>query len=196
MNDFTTINEEIRFKILDRYETLKQDYFKNHENYDEIDEDYDENDEFFDIEDEELDIDGYIPLEGQDFEVEVYDRILNEIDNSEFKNLAHLIMLQDVWEYLKSNKISNLKFLPYEEKMLEFLENWDIKSLLNKMKTSKDFYLDLFVVFTEYLSTTEIEDRMKNKKLIELSNNYKGYDKFKIGKIDDIKYQYVKTRKY
>lgn len=208
MNDFTTINEEIRFKIISRYEVLKQDFFKNHENYDEIDEELEteelfclrdadiENDELFGIEDEGIETDDPISLDGEDFEKEVYDKIIDEIDKSKFKNIARLIMLQDVWEYLKSNQIINLKFLPYEEKMLEFLENWEIKDLFSKINTSKDFYRDLLVIFAEYLSISEIEDRIKNKKLIELSNNYKGYDKFKIGKIDDIQYQYTKTRKF
>ena len=102
--------------------------------------------------------------------------------------------MQDVWEYLKSRDVSRLPLMSYETATLEFLENWDIKKIFKKLNSSSDFDLNLLTIFLEYHDLNDIENRIKNKTIIELTGNDQTFNKFKINVIDDIQYEYVKRK--
>lgn len=194
MENFTTLTEKIRTQILFNYEVTKQEYEKaiTEEEYEE----YELNeDEINNLEELEYCLEEVLLDNCEEYENQVLYKIISQIDNSKYKNITYLIMMQDIWEYLKVKQITGIELLDYENSMLEFLEIWDLKNSFKKINSSMEFKLDLFILFVEYHYTHEIENRMINRKLIELSNNHKNYDKFKIKHLDDIHYQYKKTGK-
>ena len=194
MKNFTTLTEKIRSQILYNYEVAKQEYEKVNaeEEYEEGELNEDEINNLDELEYclEEILLDG-----NEEYENQVLYKVIRQIDNSKYKNITYLIMMQDIWEYLKVKQIANIELLDYEKSMLEFLEIWDLKNSFKKINSSNEFKLDLFILFIEYHYTHEIENRMINRKLIELSNNHRNYEKFKIKHLDDIQYQYKKTGK-
>lgn len=193
MENFTTLTETLRSQILYYYEVVKQEFNQLTNNEDESD--YDENIIYEDELDFEIGIDEIYLEDCEEHEIQVFNKVINYINSNKYKNIIYLIMMQDAWEYLKTKEIANIQLFDDEQYMIAFLEDWDLKNIFNKINSSKEFVMDLFVLFIEYHYTHEIENRMINRKLIELAHEEKNYNKFKIKVVDDIHYQYKKTGK-
>lgn len=195
MENFITLTEKITNEILSYYETTKLQ-FEKLTNYEDYEDDWEyEEENMIETENFQTNLDEFMEDNFEEYENKVFKKVIEYINNSKYKNIAYLIIMQDAWEYLKTKQIINMELFDYQQSMLDFLENWDLKHFFSKIKESEEFSIDLFVLFIEYHYTHEIENRMVNRKLIELANKDKNYDKFKIKIIDDIGYQYKKTRK-
>jgi hypothetical protein len=72
-----------------------------------------------------------------------------------------------------------------------------MQQLFDKIENNEDFYLDLLTIYLEYQFElgNELEIKQKNRKLLELLNDTT-IKKFKINLIDNIQFQYIKTRKF
>ncbi|MBE6139337.1 MAG: hypothetical protein E7174_02395 [Firmicutes bacterium] len=196
MENLKTITEMLRDKIKDEYIHLKEKFYNdiNEDNLDQELEDFDDEDlnENYLEDDEDLDIE-YLD-EDEKFYNEVYAKLMNTIKVSKYKKIIYLILLQDTYECIKSKKISDLELHKYETEMLNLLEGLNLKRLINKIENDEEFYLDLLTIYLEYQFELNNELKQKNKKLLELSND-KIIKKFKIYVLDDVQFQYTKTRK-
>lgn len=216
MEKITILCDKLRCELRNEYENLKMNFYKNfpitkkdeefiddefddcnEEGYN-FDENFDETyDDLDDYNNEEYDDENsdYEFFEKQvDFENNVFSKLGNYIKESKYKSLFLLIILEDVYEYLKSQEIIDFVLQDYEIEILEKLELHDLDDLLKKLTNSETFFLDMITLFFEYDCEASIEDRFKNRKLIELSNNYEYLKKFKINILDDMHYEYVKRR--
>ena len=201
MEEFTTITEILRSELMEKYRNLQNNLEIENEDEDETDDIdffYDAIDEYSKNNSEDLE-EYYNSDINEDDELDDYDKVLleiiNYIKNNKYKNLLYLIIFNDVYEHLKTNQICNNIQYDYEIKILEFLETFNIKELINKANTSNPFFMDLIETFTDYQILCTEEEKDKNKKIIELTNNTKYINKFKIHILDDIQKQYTKTRK-
>lgn len=207
MEEFETLTKILRKELMTKYRELYHDYSKkqyeneNYGDYDDYDDEnfedyYDEN--YEDFEDEEDDTDNKEDnIDEEDlYDEEVLDKIVRFILNSKYRNIFKLIIFNDVYEYIKSKEISGISLYEYEQEMLEKLENDSLYELLDKIKCSENFFDDLVAVFLEYNQNTLIEqERYKNIKLLELSNNIDKLKKFKVYFFDNLQFQYKKTGK-
>lgn len=196
MENLKTITEMLRDNIKDEYIHLKEKFYNdiNEYNLDQELEDFDDEDlnENYLEDDEDLDIE-YLD-EDEKFYNEVYAKLMNTIKASKYKKIIYLILLQDTYECIKSKKISDLELHKYETEMLNLLGGLNLKRLINKIENDEEFYLDLLTIYLEYQFELNNELKQKNKKLLELSND-KMIKKFKIYVLDDVQFQYTKTRK-
>ena len=200
MEEFTTITRILRDELMEKYRSLQNNIeIENDEETHDIDffyesiDDYSENnleddDEYYNNEFDEEDI------IFDDFD-KVLLKLIYYTKENEYKNLLYLIIFNDIYEYLKVNQICNNDIYDHEIKILDFLETFNISELINKLDTSNAFFMDIMEIFTEYQIICTEEEKNKNKKIIELTNNTKYIDKFKINLLDDIQKQYTKTRK-
>lgn len=199
MEEFTTITEILRSELMEKYRNLQNNLeIENEDETDEIDVFYDVIDEYSKNNSEDLE-EYYNSDFNEDDDLDDYDKVLleiiNYIKNNKYKNIFYLLIFNDVYEHLKTNQICNNIQYDYEIKILEFLETFNIKELINKANTSNPFFMDLIEEFTDYQILCTEEEKDKNKKIIELTNNTKYINKFKIHILDDIQKQYTKTRK-
>ena len=199
MEEFTTITKILRDELMEKYKHLQNNLeIENEEETHDIDLFYDAIDEYYENNLETLE-EYYNTDFNEDDDLDDYDKVLLEliryIKNNKYKNLLYLIIFNDVYEHLKTNQICNNIQNNYEVKILEFLETFNIKELINKANTSNPFFMDIIEEFTDYQILCTEEEKDKNKKIIELTNNTKYINKFKIHILDDIQKQYTKTRK-
>jgi len=134
-------------------------------------------------------------LNDYDFIQDVYVELIDYIKNNQYKRIIYLILFEDIYEYMKSKEIANLKVYDYEKNIINNLENLDLTNLIKKINNNQELLLDYLTIFFEYQFENTEETKIKNKKLIELSNNQKYLNKFNISILDDLQYQYTKTRK-
>ena len=199
MEEFTTITQILRSELMEKYRNLQNNLdIENKDETDDIDFFYDAIDEYSKNNSEDLE-EYYNSDINEDDDLDDYDKVLleiiNYIKNNKYKNIFYLLIFNDVYEHLKTNQICNNIQYDYEMKILEFLETFNIKELINKANTSNPFFMDLIEEFTDYQILCTEEEKDKNKKIIELTNNTKYINKFKIHILDDIQKQYTKTRK-
>ena len=199
MEEFTTITKILRDELMEKYRYLQNNLqIENEEKTDDIDVFYDAIDEYSQNNPEDLE-EYYNSDFDENDDLDNYDKLLLEIINyikdSKYNKLLYLLIFNDVYEHLKTNQICNNIQYDYEMKILEFLETFNIKELINKANTSNPFFMDLIEEFTDYQILCTEEEKDKNKKIIELTNNTKYINKFKIHILDDIQKQYTKTRK-
>lgn len=188
MEKFTTITKILRDEIMKKYKNLRNDLSKEYcKDLNNIDYSIDETDK------NELEAlqEYYVPY----VEEKTLKELVDYIKNNKYKNLLYLIIFNDVYEYIKVNQVCNNTAYDDDLEILDFLETFNIKELINKANTSNTFLTDIVKIFTYYHLVCTTEDLNKNKKIIELSNNTKHINKFKIHILDDIQRQYTKTRK-
>ena len=202
IEDIKIITSILRENLYNMYNELKTDFFsKQGMDYTENDEeDFQEDlDETYDTE-SEYDDDDYLDSEFDDYEdlllieEEVYMALVEKIKSNSYCNLIFCIILSDVYEYIKTYKIIGKKINKDEEKILEFLELWDLNTLLKKINEDDVFIMDLITVYFDYDGSYNYEDRIKNKKLIELSGNLAQLNKFCINELDKLDYETSKRR--
>ena len=186
MDGIITLTKILRDKMREIYNSLLQEYY-DEQNFEDDDEEYE-----IDCEDDiELDFDNidFSDISGVDkFEQKIYGTLKQKIDDGDYKNFIYIMMLNDVYEYIKSREINNNKLYKYEIDVLKFLENYNIKYLLKRMSSLNEFALDIFTLYFMYDKTPEYE-REKNLKLIELSKDIETLKKFKVFIIDKVYYQ-------
>ena len=187
MDELITITQFLRDCLKNDYKNFKNSYFERL-NLDKLLCNEDDYYEDFDVCVEEN-------LEPISFEEDVFFKLIDIIKNSKYKNILYLIILNDVYEHIKTKQICELHLFKQDLYLLNTLESCDLNDLFNKMNKDEDFLLDLVTIYIEYEIDCSFETKMKNKKLLELSNNYHYLNKFKINIIDDIQNQYTKTRK-
>ena len=183
------INKYYDLKLLEKTScTLK--YYDLKDQFDYYNQDFDD---YYDYNYEDFD-DKLFEENGLMFEENVLLNLLKDIKESKYKNIFFLILFEDVYEYIKSKEIIDSNLYEYELNILKDLENIDLAKLINNIENDNEFALDIFTLFIEYDSQCLEEDRIKNKKLIELSNNIEYLDKFKIHILDTLQYQLNKRR--
>lgn len=212
MEQFYSITELIREQLLNDYYFVNERFFNDmvdetieeDESFDELQalietECLDDEDEDIEITDEDY-VENYSDFlkynTGEELDSVIDTQTLEEIkikiDSSKYKNLIYLILLQDSFEYIKVISISGIALSDDKKQLLEFLETWELNQILNKIKTSDAFYYNLLTYFFEYHMKNTIENRIINKKLVELLDAENNLNKFKIGVYDDMQYQYAK----
>lgn len=183
MEDFETLTKILRKDLMNKYRELFDNYSESNCDDEEY---YEEYDNFYEDE----------AFEDDNYDEEVLEKLLDFIISSKYKNIFKLIIFNDVYEYIKTREISEIQLYKYELEILDKLENNDLIELLDKINYSKNFFLDLVTIFIEYNNDSFIEqEKYKNKKLLELSNNIDKLKKFKIYLFDDLQIQYKKTGK-
>lgn len=207
MEIVSTLTEELRNKLIIEFKQLKEKLYINCEFDDENDFDINDDEDEFDVEfdndyaveidNNELDstFDEYKDEELNNFQKNVYLNLSKFIKDNKYKNIFYLIILKDVYECIKTKVLINVKVQDEEYEILEKLEDHDLEDLLRKINESEAFFLNLLTIFFIYNDDYTIIDKYKNRKIIEKSNNKQYLDKFKISFLDDIQYQYIKTRK-
>ena len=188
MDEFITVTQLLRDCVKNNYNNLKNIYFKKMkldnilDNDDDlIDEDYD-----FYLEDN---------LNKITFEEDVFFKLMQKIKYSKYKNMIYLIFLNDVYISLKTKHISGFNIPLDEIQILNTIENNKVNILLKKIDVNENFLLDILTLYIEYELDSTLETKLKNLKILELSNNLKTLDKFNIYILDNLQYQYKKTRK-
>ena len=182
MEEFVKLSTMLRDDLKNYYEILKEIYYNSKSFDSNIDYDNIEEDEFCEC------------IENT-FEEDVFNKLIKYIKSNNYKEIIYLILFEDIYEYIKSKQISNLKLYDYEKKMLNNLENLELIKLIKNLNNDQELLLDYLTIFFEYQFENTEETKIKNKKLIELSNNQKYLNKFNISILDDLQYQYTKTRK-
>ena len=162
MEDLILVTEYLREKLIKHYQDLKAK-FDIIDDIDEDDESYDESledmsdDDFKEIADE-LSDENY-----SRYQEEVEYKILDKIRNSKFKTLIYLVLLEDVYEYIKSEQILDGILIDYEECYLNTLEKTSLKKLINSFDNDDEFLLDIFSMFYEYNIYNTEDDKIKIK---------------------------------
>lgn len=187
MEEITIITEELRKQIINKYIEYRSEFLINEDNnyYDEDDYDEDDFDEY---------IDDFIEYEADQYEDQIFFKLSDNIRKSKYKKIIYLIFLEDAYEYIKIRQINQKSLNAYEEVLLYFLEEENLNILLKKFDISDEFLLDIITIFIQYNLEQKIEDRYKNRKQIELSNNIDCLKKFKIYLLDNMQYEYTKRR--
>lgn len=188
------LTEALRSQILDLYYKLKSDFLSANDITDEdiIDDevDYYSDDEFLD----EI-LDEVLANNQQQYEEEVILKLINYIKSSSYKRIMYLILLNDVFEYIKPKKMRNKELYLYEEDVLEHLERLSINKLIEMLNIDDDFFTDILTLFMEYNTNYNIDEKYRNRKLLELSDNIVYLKKFNIYLFDNIQYEYTKRGK-
>lgn len=188
------LTEALRSQILDLYYKLKSDFLSANNITDEdiIDDevDYYSDDEFLD----EI-LDEVLANNQQQYEEEVILKLINYIKSSSYKRIMYLILLNDVFEYIKPKKMRNKELYLYEEDVLEHLERLSINKLIEMLNIDDDFFTDILTLFMEYNTNYNIDEKYRNRKLLELSDNIVYLKKFNIYLFDNIQYEYTKRGK-
>ncbi len=149
-----------------------------------------------DLDDEEYDMlaDEEIDYNSSRFNEEVEMKLVEEIRKSDYKKIIYLILLEDIYEACKSRQILNENLADYEKNYINLLEGASLKDIFNCFEKDDEFLLDTFSLFYGYNISSSIEDRYKNRKLIELAGNYSYLEKFSVHTMDDAQYEYYKRR--
>lgn len=211
MKDLTVLTQYLRTELFNYFTFLKNKFDKKYlenikddilnklntdENIDEFDDEdfededeFDDEDEFVFVESEALNDD-----ELKEFNEQVELKMINRIRNNKYKNIIYLVLLEDAYEYIKSNQILEKKLEDFEYNNLLILENTPLPNIIKMMNTNDEFILDIFSLFYNYNYDNSLEDKFKNRKLIHLTKNSKYLEKFKIYKLDDMQYKYYKRR--
>lgn len=189
MEKFNTITQILRTEFLETYRNLQNEFNKS-EYSDDDDTDFFEDDDIEENELEDSEENNVFDIDKEILcDLAIYTR------NHEFKNLLYLIMFNDVYEYIKVNQICDNTTFDYEIKILNFLETFSINELIDKVDSSCAFLVDVVRIFTEYQIYYTKNEKTKSRKILELTNNIKNINKFKICILDDIQKQYTKTKK-
>ena len=178
----SSINNCVRTYSTDKYVTFDDEDFEDED-------EFDDEDEFVFVESEALNDD-----ELKEFNEQVELKMINRIRNNKYKNIIYLVLLEDAYEYIKSNQILEKKLEDFEYNNLLILENTPLPNIIKMMNTNDEFILDIFSLFYNYNYDNSLEDKFKNRKLIHLTKNSKYLEKFKIYKLDDMQYKYYKRR--
>ena len=173
---FTTINEILRKKIIDTYYTYKQEYMPDTEDEPEIEDEFDD----IDINEFEDNIDEFIEEQKIDFEEKVISRLIDDIKSSKYKRIIYLILLQDAFEYIKTEQLKNKCIGIYEKDMIVHLENLDIDRLIHLLDFDEEIFFDVITLFFEYNLQNNFNDKYRNRILIKNSNNFECLKKFKV----------------
>ena len=197
MEDLKIITEYLREELIKFYKDLKAkfDSIECIDEEDEYEDDYDDNSQNLSDEDLEKLADEFSDDNYYRYQREVEDKLLNKIKNSKFKKLIYFILLEDVYEYVKSEQILDGVLIDYEECYLDILEKESLEKLIDLFDNDIEFLLDIFSMFYDYNIYNTKDDKFKNRKLIELSGNLKYLEKFKVYKFDDIQYVYQKRKR-
>ena len=197
MEDLKIITEYLREELIKFYKDLKAkfDSIECIDEEDEYEDDYDDNSQNLSDEDLEKLADEFSDDNYYRYQREVEDKLLNKIKNSKFKKLIYFILLEDVYEYVKSEQILDGVLIDYEECYLDILEKESLEKLIDLFDNDNEFLLDIFSMFYDYNNYNTEDDKFKNRKLIELSGNLKYLEKFKVYKFDDIQYVYQKRKR-
>lgn len=187
---FTTINEILRKKIIDKYYTYKQEYMPNTEDETEVEDEFDD----IDINEFEDNIDEFIEEQKIDFEEKVISRLIDDIKSSKYKKIIYLILLQDVFEHIKTEQLKNKCIGIYEKDMIVHLENLDIDRLIHLLDFDEEIFFDVITLFFEYNLQNNFNDKYRNRILIKNSKNFECLKKFKVYILDEITFDYEKRR--
>ena len=191
MYKITIITEYLRSQLISFYRQLKLNFDTDYN----CDEEIDEIDEDSNYEDDELNEDYDIEINYLNYKEKVEEKIIKKIKKSEYKNIIYLILLEDVYEFIKSKQISNIEIHLYESDILNMLENTSLLKLINLLNNDDEFLLDIFSLFYDYNINNSMEQKIKNKTLIKLTNSSQFLEKFKIYKFDDMQY-YINKRRF
>lgn len=207
MDQITILTEFLRKAVFDKYNIYSAD-FKNdsmisedEEFVDKFEEDPEEkNDNKSEISikiigGDELDKHiGEVLLQSDlEFEDKVCIKLIDNIKSSCYKRLIYYILLQDVFEYIKTRQRENEDLWECEVKTLQKLENLTLEKLIKLMDSDICFLQDILELFVEYIKERDIEDRLINRRKIESSPSIECLKKFRIYLLDDIQYHIVEN---
>lgn len=211
MGNTSTLTDLLRKDLISEYEILKDVFYLDNQitddsnDSDEVDDLNDEVDYVFSLSDEEIEnylddeeidlmIDNFFNKEINSFVEEIYNNLENYIKASKYKNIIYLILLNDAFECIKSKIINGIVTLDFEYEIIEKLEDYSIKELINKLNESNTFLFDLLTLFFEYNNSATKMDRRNNRKMIKMTKDRENFKKFKIYYLDDIYYEYIREK--
>ncbi len=127
------------------------------------------------------------------FEDEVYIKLYKDILSSRYKNILNLIILNDTYEFAKTEKIKD-EFLDENElEALSFIETKELNDIFKKLEKCDDFLITVLTLFFAYHASFIKEQRDENRKILE-SINDTTLHKFLIFMFDSLQYEYRKRR--
>ncbi len=186
-----TINEILRKNVIDTYYTYKNEYMYDIENDDEnIEYELDE----FDTDEFDDNIDLFIEEQKIDFEEKVVSKLINDIKSSKYKKMIYLILLQDAFEFIKTEQIKKNGIDIYEKDIITHLENLDVDRLIHLLDFDDEIFFDIITLFFEYNLQNNFNDKYRNRTLIRNSNSFECLKKFKVYMLDDITFNLEKRR--
>lgn len=202
--DLITLTQALRNQIMENYYKYKKEVSNDN---DEVEEDLDELDDEEDILDNETD-DENIQIDDDELEDDddecdeelysIYDeevilKVIDDIKNSMYKNLIHMIIFSDCLEYIKSRAVRK-RFISNDEKyLLILLENFNTKKLLKIIDTDDEFLLDVMTIFLEYNITCTNEEKYENRLILKRQKT-RISKQFKLSILDDIQQYYDKNK--
>lgn len=193
--DLITLTQALRNQIIENYYKYKNEFSKHSD-------ESEENIDKVGIEDEvwNNEIENYDDDENEYYEelYSIYDekvvlKVIDDIKNSGYKKLIHLIIIIDCLEFIKSREIKKRFISDSEKYLLILLENFNTKKLLNIINTDDDFLLNIMVIFLEYNITCTKEEKYENR-LILKKQKIKISKQFKLSILDDIQQFYDKEK--
>lgn len=193
--DLITLTQALRNQIIENYYKYKNEFSKHS---DESEENIDKvgiEDEVWnnEIEDDDDDENEYYEELYSIYDEKVVLKVIDDIKNSGYKKLIHLIIIIDCLEFIKSRKIKKRFISDSEKYLLILLENFNTKKLLNIINTDDDFLLNIMVIFLEYNITCTKEEKYENR-LILKKQKIRISKQFKLSILDDIQQFYDKEK--
>lgn len=193
--DLITLTQALRNQIIENYYKYKNEFSKHS---DETEENIDKvgiEDEVWnnEIEDDDDDENEYYEELYSIYDEKVVLKVIDDIKNSGYKKLIHLIIIIDCLEFIKSREIKKRFISDSEKYLLILLENFNTKKLLNIINTDDDFLLNIMVIFLEYNITCTKEEKYENR-LILKKQKIRISKQFKLSILDDIQQFYDKEK--
>lgn len=191
--DLITLTQALRNQIIEDYYKYKNEFSKHS---DESEENIDKvgiEDEVWNNEIEDDDENEYYEELYSIYDEKVVLKVIDDIKNSGYKKLIHLIIIIDCLEFIKSREIKKRFISDSEKYLLILLENFNTKKLLNIINTDDDFLLNIMVIFLEYNVTCTKEEKYENR-LILKKQKIRISKQFKLSILDDIQQFYDKEK--
>lgn len=167
MENMKVLTEDIRYDLIDEKDMLAEEYKKT------------------------VDVIGDDKLS---YEEEVYIKMYQNILESEEKNILSLVILNDAYEFAKTEQIKDNLEDKEELKVISFLETESLTNILKKLEECDDFLISIFTLFFAYHSEYYQEDRDQNRAILKATDNLKHLNKFLIAPLDVLQYEYNKRR--
>lgn len=193
--DLITLTQALRNQIIENYYKYKNEFSKHSDETEENIDKVEIEDEVWnnEIEDDDDDKNEYYEELYSIYDEKVVLKVIDDIKNSGYKKLIHLIIIIDCLEFIKSREIKKRFISDSEKYLLILLENFNTKKLLNIINTDDDFLLNIMVIFLEYNITCTKEEKYENR-LILKKQKIRISKQFKLSILDDIQQFYDKEK--
>lgn len=120
--------------------------------------------------------------------------ILNFINNSKYKKIFYLVLLQDSAISIKIKKLKSKKIDEYEDKLLYYLFNLETNTIIKLLEKDEELLLDFILLFLEYNLSYSKKEKYNNISLLDKTTDIGCLKKFKVYFLDNVQYEYDKLK--